>query len=102
MDTMSPSELPKKSKYNKETLEMLKREGVPEIILYMYEHKKSRYSELKGILKSEATLVRVLKILTKEGILTRKLLDEKYRPTEYTITEKGERMAEKLRGLLEL
>jgi len=85
-----------------EVLKLLKREGVPEIILYMYEQKTARYSELKTVLKSEATLVRVLKLLTEEGILSRELLDEKYRPTEYTITEKGERIGKRLKELLEV
>ena len=87
---------------SREILKLLKREGVPEIILYMYEHKTARYSKLKNVLKSEATLVRALKILTEEGILSRKLLDEKYRPTEYTITEKGEKVGRKLRELIDV
>ena len=91
-----------KPKSGKEILRLMKREGVPEIILYMHEHKKARYSELKKVLKSEATLVRALKILTEEDILSRKLLDEKYRPTEYAITEKGERIGKSLKELIDL
>ena len=101
MRNMSLSEA-QKTEYKKEILELLKKEGVVEIIVYMYENKRTRYSELKKVLKSEATLVRSLKILTEKGILIRKLLDEKYRPTEYIITEKGEKIGKKLKEILEI
>ena len=88
---------------NKYTIiKLLKREGVVEIILYVYNNGKSRYSELKNVLNSEATLVRALKLLTEEGILKRKILDEKYRPTEYVLTEKGRKIGKRIKALLEL
>ena len=79
--------------------EILKKEGFAEILVYLYENKRARYSELKKKVKSETTLVRALKILTEEGLLKRRLLDEKYRPTEYSLTEKGEMIGGKLKEL---
>lgn len=52
-----------------------------------------------NLLKSQTTLNRRLNELTTFGILERKLLDEKYRPTEYTLTNYGKKV---VRGLKEL
>lgn len=87
---------------SKTVFRALKKEGAVEILLFLYENKRARYSELKKIVKSEATLTRALKALTEEGLLIRKLLDEKYRPTEYLLTERGEEIAKKLKELSEI
>ncbi|GEM_PF-1570844 len=83
-------------------IDIIKREGVAEIIIYMCEHGNARYSDLKNLLDSESTLIRALKILVEEGILTRRVLDEKYRPTQYIITEKGEQVGAHLKALIEV
>jgi len=71
----------------------LKQKGIIEILVYMYVHGKVRYPELKKIIKKESTLIRAINILIQNDLAKRNILDEKYRPTEYMLTEKGLKIA---------
>ena len=75
---------------------VLRQKGVIEILLYMHRNPTARYADLKKVIKSESTLIRVVNILLNEGIVEKRVLNEKYRPTEYTLTDKGRIIAENL------
>ena len=74
--------------------------GSIEVLLYIAEKEKVRYSELKNIVDNEPSLIRALKILCEYNYLTRRILDDKYRPTEYNVTEKGKIIAEHFKGII--
>jgi DNA-binding HxlR family transcriptional regulator len=82
-----------------ELIKLLAREGALEILFAIDENGHIRYKELAGIVESETTLTRRLDELTSSGILGRELLDEKYRPTEYSLTEYGRKVLKVLQEL---
>ena len=83
-----------------ELYRIFRRRGSIEVLLYIAEKEKARYSELKNIVDNEPSLIRALKILCEYNYLTRRILDDKYRPTEYKITEKGKIIAEHFKEII--
>ena len=67
----------------------LRQKGVIEILIYIYANKKAKYIELKNLIKKESTLIRAINILVKNNLVNRRILNEKYRPTEYELSENG-------------
>lgn len=75
-------------------VKLIAKEGVVEILLFIHKNGSARYKYLVPIMSSEPTLVRRLNELTSLKILERRLLDEKYGPTEYYLTELGAELSE--------
>ena len=78
----------------KKLIKLLAKEGVVDILLFIHKNGSARYKDLVAIISSEPTLVRRLNELTSLKILERRLLDEKYRPVEYRLTELGAELSE--------
>ncbi len=74
----------------------LRQKGVIEILIYIYKNKTAKYSDLKNLIKKESTLIRAINILVEQNLVNRNVLNEKYRPTKYELTEKGTRVAHHL------
>lgn len=64
--------------------------------------KKVPYTELKGITPNEVTLKKRLDELKELGLVKREILDEKYRPTIYRVTSKGEEIFRQIEKIGEL
>ena len=80
-------------------IKLLGKEGMIRILLYIDNKGSARYQELSGVIKSETTLTTRLKELTSKGILNKKLLTEKYRPTEYSLSKKGKKIIKLIRNI---
>ena len=85
-----------------ELYKIFRRKGSIDILLYIAEKGSARYSELKKIIDNEPSLIRSLKVLCEYKYLTRRILDDKYRPTEYEITEKGKVITEYFKGIIKI
>ena len=88
-------------KGNTKIYKIFRRKGSVEILIYITEKEKVRYSELKEVVDNETSLIRALKVLCEYDLITRHIVDDKYRPTEYEITEKGKVIAGYLKGIIE-
>ena len=78
----------------RKTFSILAKPGVVEILLLINENGSANYKDLLAIASSEPTLVRRIKELMSLHILKREILDEKYKPTKYTLTELGNKYVE--------
>ena len=88
-------------KVNTEIYKIFRRKGSIEILIYIAEKGKVRYSELKEVVDNEPSLIRALKVLREYDLITRRIVDDKYRPTEYEITEKGKIIAEYFKRIID-
>ncbi len=43
-----------------------------------------------------STLIRIINILVENNLVMKRVLNEKYRPTEYNLTERGRKIAQHL------
>ena len=73
----------------KRTVKLLAEEGAIEILIFIEKHSTARYKELLDVVKSQTTLTRRLEEFTSLEFLERRILNEKYRPTQYRLTERG-------------
>jgi len=80
-------------------LKLLAKEGALQIIFAIEKNGKMQFKDLTKVVESQTTLIRRLNELTSYGILNRKLLDTKYRPTEYTLTDHGKKIVKVLKQL---
>jgi DNA-binding HxlR family transcriptional regulator len=80
------------------------RKGVAETLLFLASKGSARYSEIKkqGYLIGDRSISRMLKELQKKGLINRKVLSTFPISTEYSLTEKGKAIANKLKELEEL
>jgi len=85
-----------------EIRDIFRKKGAIEILLFISIKGRARYSELRNVVDSETSLIRSLKFLCEKKYLKREIVDDKYRPTEYEITEKGKAIANKIREMLEI
>ena len=58
-----------------------------------------RYSDLQGAVGSPSTTNLALDKLRRSSLVTRKVLDEPYRPVAYSLTESGKRVAALVREI---
>jgi DNA-binding HxlR family transcriptional regulator len=56
--------------------------------------KPTKYKQLVLAVGFSTTTSRCLKAMMANGIVTRRILDEPYRPVEYRLTMKGQKLAE--------
>ncbi len=60
------------------------------------------YSELSNAVGHSATTSRALKALLKLGVIERRVLNERYRPVLYSLTENGKKLAEIVNMLIDI
>ena len=72
---------------------VIRQKGIIEILVHIYKHKNTRYSDLRKLIEKESTLIRAINILVENNLVRKRVLNEKYRPTRYELTEKGEKIA---------
>ena len=88
---------------HKNAVDLLKEIYRPDKSDLTEEDMSMRYSEIKEIANTEVTLKRRLDELKEMGLVERETLDEeKFRPTVYRLTQKGEEVVEKLTELDEI
>jgi len=95
-----PAEL---AKIGKETLRLISSRGTMEVLsLFCCSQKKVRFTELSNLFKhiSTKTLASRLKELEREGILNRTAYNEIPPRVEYSMTEKGQSLAEAVGPLM--
>lgn len=90
------SEVSSQYTLTKELSKVLAKKGTIEILSFINEKGLARHKELERILEKGTTLTTRLNELTSLGILKKEVLNEKYRPTEYTFTVFGKKIFEKM------
>ncbi|MHA1632779.1 MAG: winged helix-turn-helix transcriptional regulator [Candidatus Freyarchaeota archaeon] len=82
-------------------LRFLFRKGAVEIILYLHEVGKANYYAVQrqGFVGSRQTFSNLLKELEARGIISRRVVESRPPRVEYSLTEKGRRVAEILEQL---
>ena len=70
--------------------------------MILYQRGEVKYSELSEKIGYASTLNRSLKQLMVLGLVSRKVLDEPYRPVIYSLTTEGENLAEALKKISEI
>lgn len=91
------------AKIGKDTLRLISSRGTMEVLsLFCCSQKKVRFTELSNLFKhiSTKTLASRLKELEKEGILNRTAYNEIPPRVEYSMTEKGQSLAEAVEPLM--
>lgn len=83
-------------------LYVLSLKGSPKILVALLRKGELTYSELSRVVGGPATTSRAIKALSEMGMINRKVLDERYRPVVYSLTEKGRVLAELVIRILEL
>ena len=75
--------------------------GVIEVILFLNKVKKAGYYEIykQNFVVSRQTFANLLKRLEKEGIVNRKVIENRPPRVEYSLTEKGRKVAQMLDAL---
>ncbi|MFQ5710139.1 MAG: winged helix-turn-helix transcriptional regulator [Candidatus Geothermarchaeales archaeon] len=74
--------------------ELLALRGARIALLELRERGGMRYSDLAKAVGHSTTTSRALNAMEGMGLVKREVLAEKYRPVVYSLTEKGERLAE--------
>jgi len=74
------------------------RKGVIEVIFFLNKVGKAGYYEIykQNFVVSRQTFANLLKRLEKEGIVNRKVIENRPPRVEYSLTEKGKKVAEML------
>ncbi len=83
----------------KELAQLLTHKDGYELFEMIVTRKKVPYTELKEIVKNEVTLKRRLDELKGLGLIKREIIDQKYRPTIYHITQKGKDVFEHIQKI---
>ena len=71
------------------------------ILLFLDEQKEARYSKMKSLFTSRATLDYALRELNARGLVKRTLLDTRPVQSIYSLTPKGKEAVENLRRLFD-
>ena len=77
------------------------RKGVIEVIFFLNKVGKAGYYEIykQNFVVSRQTFANLLKRLEKEGIANRKIIENRPPRVEYSLTDKGKKVAEMLEAL---
>lgn len=70
------------------------------ILLYLDKQKEARYSKMKSLFESRATLDYALRELNSRGLVKRTLMDTRPVQSVYTLTPRGQDAVRHLSGLL--
>jgi len=77
-----------------DVFELLRLRGTRKILEELGEKGGVNYSELVRVVGFSTTTTRALKRMEEFGIVEKRVLAKPYRPVEYSLTEKGKRLAE--------
>jgi DNA-binding HxlR family transcriptional regulator len=73
------------------------------VLLFIHQNKTARYYELlKIVVKSRSTLAASLRDLQSSGLIIRKVRDTHPLTTEYSLTDKGKKLVQKLLEIREI
>lgn len=80
------------------------KKGTIEVINYLYRGGKANYYEIykQYFVGSRQTISNILKTLETEGVVTRKIIENRPPRVEYSLTGKGRKIAETLEKLEEI
>jgi DNA-binding HxlR family transcriptional regulator len=78
---------------------MLALKATKKILLSIEKAGKMRYSEVVKVVGYSTTATRSLKSMEKLGIVKKQVLNEPYRPVEYSLTDKGRKLTSLLEEL---
>lgn len=79
--------------------DLLAKKGATEILLKLVEEDELNFSDVKEMVGSPTTASNRLDELRELGLIEREVQDDRYRSVEYSLTEKGARVAEILGNL---
>lgn len=71
------------------------------VLLYLRKEKEARYSKLKGLFESRATLDYALRELNARGLVKRTLVDARPVQSVYSLTSKGQEAVKHLAELID-
>ncbi len=83
-------------------LKLLSKKDCDKFLLALLENGKMNFGKLAKLTKYPATTTRILKELTAEGLITRKVMQDEKRSVIYSLTPKGKEVALLLMKLKEL
>lgn len=85
-------------------MRFLFKKGVIDVIFYLDKVEKAGYYEIykQNFVVSRQTFANLLKKLEKEGIISRKVIENRPPRVEYSLTEKGKQIADMLDTLNEI
>ena len=78
-------------------LKVLARSGCDDILLSLSEKEEMNFGDIAKLMKHRPTATRALKVLTKAGLLERRVLED--RSVRYKLTEKGKAVSTALKEL---
>ena len=81
-------------------LKVLARSSCDDILLSLSEKEEMNFGDIAKLTNHRATATRALKVLTKAGLLERKVLED--RSVRYKLTEKGKAVSKVLKELREI
>jgi DNA-binding HxlR family transcriptional regulator len=76
-----------------DVFELLALKGTRVILKELSKNKRVKYSDLQKVVGFATTTTRALKAMEKQGLVTKEVLNEPYRPVVYFLTKRGERLA---------
>jgi DNA-binding HxlR family transcriptional regulator len=79
--------------------EMLALRGTRKVLAALHAKGPRRYSELVEAVGFQTTTSRALRAMLEHGIVAKRVLDQPYRPVEYKLTVKGEKLYELALGI---
>lgn len=85
-----------------DVFELLALKGTRKILLELQQRQKVRYSDLVRVVGHSTTTSRALSSMENLDIVTKEVLQEKYRPVVYSLTENGKRLSKILIELTSL
>lgn len=78
-----------------DVFELLALKGTTRILEELRQRQKSMYSDLVRIVGHSTTTTRALNAMMALGFIEKEVLNKRYRPVVYFLTEKGRKLAEK-------
>ena len=85
-----------------EFFEVLAQSGTIDILLTLHSKGNCRYSELESIVGNPRSTSKRLKALVELELINRRILADKYRSVEYSLTPLGKKLADHLDAIREL
>ncbi|MCS7386821.1 MAG: winged helix-turn-helix transcriptional regulator [archaeon GB-1867-005] len=80
---------------------LLALKGASKILIALYENDLLIYSQLVEIVGYSTTTNRAIKKLIEFRLIKRRVLDERYRPVAYSLTETGRKLSEIIMQLMD-
>ena len=80
-------------------LELLERKGMLKILKALAEKPEMKFTEIRRIVGSPPSTSRCLQDLVKAGLLKKEILPDRYRSVEYSLTQRGIKVAKLVKEL---